>query len=103
LIVNSQGEELVVLNRALEVEKRIPARYPWIQDAMPLPDGHWLVADVNHFRVVAQDDSGTIRREYPFNRDWRVYGIGAVPAHLARGLHARQPVSLAGRYDSSPI
>jgi hypothetical protein len=102
LIVNSQGEELVVLNRALEVEKRIPARYPWIQDAMPLPDGYWLIADVNHFRLVAQDDSGTIRREYPFNRDWRVYGIGAVPGHLARGLHSRQPVSLAGRYDTSP-
>jgi hypothetical protein len=92
LIANSQGEELVVLNEALEVEKRVPSMDGWIQDAMPLPDGTWLIADVNRFRLLVQDDSGTILREYPFDRDWRVYGIGTVPNELAERLLPRPAV-----------
>lgn len=69
MVANSQGQELVVLSPGLEVERRIPSVDGWIQDAMPLPDGTWLIADVNRFRLVIQDDAGTVVREYPFNQD----------------------------------
>jgi hypothetical protein len=86
MVANSQGEELVVLNRTLEVERRIPSVDGWIQDALPLPDGTWLIADVNRFRLITQDDAGTVLREYPFNRDWRVFALETVPAKLANRL-----------------
>jgi hypothetical protein len=95
LVANSQGEELVILNGALEVEKRIPSVDGWIQDAMPLPDGTWLIADVNRFRLLVQDDRSTILREYPFNQDWRVYAIGAVPNQISHRLRARIPAPLS--------
>lgn len=86
MIANSQGAEIVVLDQDLQVERRIPSVDGWIQDALPLPDGTWLIADVNRFRLVVQDVTGTILREYPFNSDWRVYAMETVPAELAERM-----------------
>jgi hypothetical protein len=83
LIADSQGESLVVLDEDLRLRQRIPSVTGWIQDAMSLGPNRWLVADVNRFRLLIQDDEGTELAEIPFNRDWRVYGLEAVPRALA--------------------
>ncbi|HZU13757.1 MAG TPA: hypothetical protein VFB58_13030 [Chloroflexota bacterium] len=86
LVVNSQGEELIVLDRHLEVVRRVPSVPGWIQDAVDVGPDRWLVADVNRFRLLLQDDAGREIREIPFDPDWRVYGMEVVPDEAARRL-----------------
>lgn len=86
MIADSQGAELVVLDRDLRVTRRIPSISDWIQDAMPLDRGSWLVADVNNSRLLVHDDTGTTRRTIPYDPRWRVYGLSGVPDAVSMAL-----------------
>jgi hypothetical protein len=85
-IADSQGKRIVVLDRELRLVDQIPSVDGWIQDALPLPDGRVLVADVNRFRLLLQDTAGHPYREYPVDRNWRVYGLEVVPDAVVTAL-----------------
>lgn len=86
LVVNSQGEELVLLDPDLRVVRRIPGVPGWIQDAVGVGPDRWLVADVNRFRLLLQDDSGQEIDSIPFNPNWRVYGLDVMSDAAAARL-----------------
>jgi hypothetical protein len=90
MFANSQGAELVVLDRDLRVARRIPSISDWIQDAMPLDEGRWLVADVNNSRLVIHDDVGTVLQAISYDAGWRVYGLAPVPQAVAGSLVSRE-------------
>jgi hypothetical protein len=82
-IANSEGREIVVLDRDLNIVRRIPSVGGWIQDALSLGDGRWLVADVNDQRLVEHDERGAIRRELAYGESWRVYAVEPLPPAFA--------------------
>lgn len=86
MIANSQGAELVLLDSDLRVTRRIQSISDWIQDAMSLGDGKWLVADVNNSRLVIHDDAGAVVQTIPYDAGWRVYGVSQVPESVAISL-----------------
>lgn len=54
----------------------IKAQCAWIQDV------HWdsllggfLVADANNHRLLLIEESGTVKDEYKFNEEWKIYGV----------------------------
>lgn len=86
MIADSQGAELVLLDRELQVTRRIPSVPDWIQDALPLEGDLWLVADVNNSRLLIHDGQGRPQVEYPYDKDWRIYGLDVVPESLVGGF-----------------
>lgn len=82
MVADSQGEGLVVLDCDLQLRRRVPSVTGWIQDAQYLGENRWVIADVNRFRLLIQDDMGNAVKEIPFDRDWRVYGVNLVPQYL---------------------
>lgn len=93
LIADSQGARLIELDADLQVAREIPSATGWIQDAIALPGDRWLIADVNRFRLVVQDAGGNVLQVYPYDPDWRVYGLNEVPEALVPALTPERAIA----------
>lgn len=58
--------------------ERVPRMFRWTQDAIPTPEGSWLIADGNRFRILEVDGSGR-EAAFPFGMPKRVFQLLPVP------------------------
>ena len=74
MLSNTANNEIIIFNRDFEIKKRVKIRdAEWIQDAICLSNGNFLVADANHNRILEVNEFGEIIDSYNFNKDWKIF------------------------------
>lgn len=76
---DSRHYRVLLLDEAFQVVDHLEHDFGWVQDATPLPNGHVIVADANHNRLVeiSVEDHAVVH-EFSFDKNWRVYQVSLV-------------------------
>jgi len=87
LFANTAAKELVLLDDAMQVRKRIAYDGGWIQDCTRLSNGHIVLNDVDNHRLVEfAPPRWKIARVVPYDVNWRMGELLEVPEPYATSL-----------------
>jgi hypothetical protein len=83
VLPDTRAHRVLVLDETFSVVKVLESGFGWVQDATPLPNGHVLVGDANHHRIVEMNvEDGRVVRELEYDANWRVYQASPVDWRL---------------------
>lgn len=87
IVSDTNGKRVIKLNENLQVCGEISGDYNWIQDALQLDDGRFVIADANNGRVVLTSESGNILNELDFgNKNKRIGSLCKVKIDEAENI-----------------
>lgn len=74
IVSDTNGKRVVKLNKELYQIGELTGDFDWIQDTIELEDGNFIVADVNHGRLVLVDSQGNMLSQHIYGADNKKVG-----------------------------
>ena len=75
LVSDTNGGRLIIFDLDGQIKSTITGDFRWIQDAIMLSNGNYLVADANNHRLVEADHSGAVISVFNYSTGYKVFNV----------------------------